>query len=218
MPNVKVVNIKNTGSFEYKQGVNAGKTGYGQRVEFSDGVWGNACSMTDQPPYKIGDEVVYEINGQDNRGNNKVKVKKADSPHAMGVSTNTAPQNPANQAQRTNGVGVATVIRGDTCGNIMKCATEAVTTAFLGNKHDILEAFNSGEYAKWVYKLGSQLIRVSQTWELGKLAPAKGESDAIKAGNAALESAGFASAKPIGAPPPDGSAYHNDTPTENVPF
>jgi len=59
-----------------KNGEAAGKTFFPFTVVFEDGTSGQANAQKAQPPYAVGDMVEYEVTGQDQRGGNKLKVKK----------------------------------------------------------------------------------------------------------------------------------------------
>lgn len=49
---------------------------YPFNLTFEDGTVGEANSKSQQPPYQVGDEMEYTINGQTPKGTNKIKVQK----------------------------------------------------------------------------------------------------------------------------------------------
>jgi hypothetical protein len=63
-------------------------TMYSFKVTFEDGVTIEANSKTDQPPYKVGDEMKYEITNDDPKFGAKGRVFK---PDAVQFSNNAAP-------------------------------------------------------------------------------------------------------------------------------
>jgi len=53
-----------------------GKTMYQFEIELDDGVYGECNSISEKPPYQVGDTIYYEINGQSPRGANRMKIHK----------------------------------------------------------------------------------------------------------------------------------------------
>lgn len=74
---------------------NQGKLMYAFRVQLSDGVAGECNSISETPPYKVGDNVYYEIKGQSPKGTPRLKVST--SPPFKG----TARQQPVNKDETT---------------------------------------------------------------------------------------------------------------------
>ena len=69
----KVTKVTGNGSWNGSHG-----TMYSFGYEFEDGVMGLANHTTPESKYKIGDEVEYEINGQDKLQNNRIKFIQSD--------------------------------------------------------------------------------------------------------------------------------------------
>lgn len=74
---------------------NQGKLMYAFHVQLSDGVAGECNSISETPPYKVGDNVYYEIKGQSPKGTPRLKVST--SPPFQG----TARQQPVNKDETT---------------------------------------------------------------------------------------------------------------------
>ena len=74
---------------------NQGKLMYAFHVQLSDGVAGECNSISETPPYKVGDNVYYEIKGQSPKGTPRLKVSP--SPPFQG----TARQQPVNKDETT---------------------------------------------------------------------------------------------------------------------
>ena len=72
----KIALIRPGNPWVSKSGDAAGSTFYPFTVKFEDNVSGQANAKTPQPPWAVGDTVEYEVTGQDQRGNNKLKIKK----------------------------------------------------------------------------------------------------------------------------------------------
>lgn len=71
------------------------KTMYPHDVAFDDGQSGQTNAMSVPPPYKVGDSVGYEINGQTPRGANKLKITRKPKP-GQGVVTSPPPMDTSN--------------------------------------------------------------------------------------------------------------------------
>lgn len=74
MAKSKVINVESKGSWDGQYG-----TMYSFEYEFEDGTKGVANHQTNQPKHNKGDEVEYEISGQDKLMNNKIKFIQASS-------------------------------------------------------------------------------------------------------------------------------------------
>ena len=74
---------------------NQGKLMYAFHVQLSDGVAGECNSISETPPYAVGDNVYYEIKGQSPKGTPRLKVST--SPPFQG----TARQQPVNKDETT---------------------------------------------------------------------------------------------------------------------
>lgn len=53
-----------------------GKTMFQFEIELDDGVYGECNSISENPPYKVGETIYYEINGQSPQGVNRMKIHK----------------------------------------------------------------------------------------------------------------------------------------------
>ena len=84
-----------------KNGEAAGKTFFPFTVVFEDGTSGQANATKAPPPYAVGDMVEYEVTGQDQRGGNKLKVKKAGGFTAQ-IQPGTTPPKPSQPQQGTS--------------------------------------------------------------------------------------------------------------------
>lgn len=170
MPIAKIVSIRSTGSFVWKQGPAAGQTAYGQFIELSDGVQGGANAKSEHPNYKVGDDVEYTVTGQDNRGQNKLKIKKTDSPYApVGQIAPNATQS----AQKVASTNATTTIHPATAGCAFNKAVEALLAAKDGGYS--VAAMLDGTFLKDVFELASQSVRILYKLEHGPLAPKHGE-------------------------------------------
>ena len=92
----KIVSITQNGrpwSFTDDKGTQ--KTMYPHDVAFDDHQSGQANAMSVPPPYKVGESVGYEINGQTPRGANKVKITRNPKP-GQGVVTSPPPMDTSN--------------------------------------------------------------------------------------------------------------------------
>jgi hypothetical protein len=72
---------------------NQGKLMYAFHVQLSDGVAGECNSISETPPYKVGDNVWYEVKGQSPKGTPRLKVST--SPPFQG----TAQSQPTNRSE-----------------------------------------------------------------------------------------------------------------------
>lgn len=77
---------------------NQGKLMYAFHVQLSDGVAGECNSVSEIPPYKVGDNVWYEINGQSPKGTPKLKIST--SPPFQGTAQSPQPTNRAEDIKR----------------------------------------------------------------------------------------------------------------------
>ena len=79
---MKVKSVQPSGSFEFQN-----KTFYSFEYEFEDGTSGYANHLTQQAPFKAGDDVFVEENGVSPQGDRKVKVKKPESASYSGQNS-----------------------------------------------------------------------------------------------------------------------------------
>ena len=77
---------------------NQGKLMYAFHVQLSDGVAGECNSISETPPYAVGDNVYYEIKGQSPKGTPKLKIST--SPPFQGTSHGGTPRNRAEDIKR----------------------------------------------------------------------------------------------------------------------
>ena len=92
----KIVSITQNGkpwSFTDDKGLQ--KTMYPHDVAFDDHQGGQTNAMSVPPPYKVGETVGYEINGQTPRGANKLKITRNPKP-GQGVVTSPPPADTSN--------------------------------------------------------------------------------------------------------------------------
>jgi len=61
---------------------------FGFRYEFANGEVGLANHKTNEPRYKVGDSVTYEITGSDNFGNKRIKFIEEVKPQNGGKTRN----------------------------------------------------------------------------------------------------------------------------------
>jgi len=188
----KIRDIRPTDSFQYKIGPNIGKTGYGQAVWFEDGVSGGSSSLSAKPPYKIGDEVVYEITGQDTRGQNKLKIKLADSPHVTSIGAPQAINTQAatllpNVASPSPATTSSQGVRGECAGNVLKLACDIVLRSY---KENVLPD-NAPQFLVDVETVALGLARISYRLEHGTCAAHL----AVLTAQASAKSYGFTTVK-----------------------
>jgi hypothetical protein len=187
----QISSIQETGSFVCKAGPQAGKTMYSFMVTFSDGTMGGANAMNQKPAWAEGDTVGYDISGKDNRGQNKLKI---DRKAAQQIGITQTPSQAAAQAPLQANMGHSPAIPGihpATAGCAFKASVEV-----LGKPTPL--AIEDGSYAKAVWELASQFVRVLYKLETGKLAPKIGT-----AVTDALKEAGFTPPKPVASPESD---------------
>jgi hypothetical protein len=110
-------------------------TMYSFKVTFEDGVTIEANSKTDQPPYKVGDEMSYEITNDDPKFGAKGRVFK---PEAGQYSNNASPA--------ANGNRDAIIMK----QTALKCAAE-----FNAQRNVTLEAVIEDAQAMFDWLLGS---------------------------------------------------------------
>ena len=77
---------------------NQGKLMYAFHVQLSDGVAGECNSISETPPYKVGDNVYYEIKGQSPKGTPRLKVST--SPPFQGTAQSPKPTNRSEDIKR----------------------------------------------------------------------------------------------------------------------
>ena len=77
---------------------NQGKLMYAFHVQLSDGVAGECNSISETPPYKVGDNVWYEVKGQSPKGTPRLKVSA--SPPFQGTAHGGTPKNRSEDIKR----------------------------------------------------------------------------------------------------------------------
>lgn len=106
-----------------QNGEAAGKTFYPFTITLEDGTVGIANSTKNPPLYAVGDSVEYTIKGTDNRGNNKLGVKKLGgftSQFQPGTTPATCgPQAASKPAFQSNGANI-----GARTGMAINCAVQ----------------------------------------------------------------------------------------------
>jgi len=73
MQRAQIESIQGKGDWKGQYG-----TMYTFEVSFNDGTVGEANCKTEQPPYKVGDEVWYEVKSNNERWGKKLKITKQD--------------------------------------------------------------------------------------------------------------------------------------------
>jgi hypothetical protein len=71
MVQAQIESIQGKGDWKGQYG-----TMYSFEVTFNDGTVGEANSKTPEPPYKVGDEVYYEVKSNNERWGKKLKISK----------------------------------------------------------------------------------------------------------------------------------------------
>ena len=71
MVQAQIESIQGKGDWKGQYG-----TMYSFEVTFNDGTVGEANSKTPEPPYKVGDEVFYEVKSNNERWGKKLKISK----------------------------------------------------------------------------------------------------------------------------------------------
>ena len=71
MVQAQIESIRGKGDWKGQYG-----TMYSFEVTFNDGTVGEANSKTPEPPYKVGDEVFYEVKSNNERWGKKLKISK----------------------------------------------------------------------------------------------------------------------------------------------
>jgi hypothetical protein len=71
MVQAQIESIQGKGEWKGKYG-----TMYTFEISFNDGTVGEANSKTPEPPYKVGDEVYYEVKSNNERWGKKLKISK----------------------------------------------------------------------------------------------------------------------------------------------
>jgi len=75
MVQAQIESIQGKGDWKGQHGVM-----YQFEVSFKDGTVGEANSKTQEPPYKVGDEVYYEVKSDNERWGKKLKISKNPPP------------------------------------------------------------------------------------------------------------------------------------------
>lgn len=100
MVQAQIESIQGKGDWQGKFG-----TMYTFEVSFVDGTVGEANSKTEQPPYKVGDEVWYEVKGENQYGK-KLKISK-NPPQSFGGRK----EDPAIQKRIENSWAIQTAVQ-----------------------------------------------------------------------------------------------------------
>lgn len=101
MVQAQIESIQGNGDWEGKFG-----TMYKFEVSFNDGTVGQANSKTEQPPYKVGDEVYYEVVSNNERYGKKLKISK-NPPQSFGGRK----EDPAIQKRIENSWAIQTAVQ-----------------------------------------------------------------------------------------------------------
>lgn len=126
----KIKNIQSSGTFESKHGML-----YKFEYEFEDGVSLMANHKTQQSPFKVGDEVEYEIRGTNDYGSyGAVKAPQNDS-NGSNFNSNASARDSSTQDQ----------IMRQTC---LKCAAEFYAQSSTGENDVVMTAARWFEWVK----------------------------------------------------------------------
>lgn len=162
-------------------------------VSLEDGTVGCANSKTNPPPYQVGDAVFYEITGQTQRGDNKLKINMEDRsgpPQRQAQQPRNAdnrgryqqqpPQRQAPQQQRQAPQGGGQKLSdsakayGQKTGNAITNAVNAIcahNASAQGVPDAVLFVPGTPEWAQKLWEVASDIIRVSDFVEASRLAP-----------------------------------------------
>ena len=136
-------------------------------VAFEDGTSGAANTKTQVPYYKVGDAMQYTITEDNPRYGKKLKIEKV---QGGATAPSLAPDHQPDYAQPSVGTPVSPLphVNGPTAGMGVKTALEILTK----NKGDeeITQCICSTAFWQAVYETASDIIRVMQTIEGGRLA------------------------------------------------
>jgi len=97
MVQAQIESIQGKGDWKGAHGVM-----YQFEVAFNDGTVGEANSKSQEPPYKVGDEVYYEVKSDNERWGKKLKISK--NPPPPGGYQNRPPANPNKDKQIIRGM------------------------------------------------------------------------------------------------------------------
>lgn len=97
MTQAQIESIQGKGEWKGQHG-----TMYQFEVAFNDGTVGEANSKSQEPPYKVGDEVFYEVKSDNERWGKKLKISK-NLPPAGGYQ-NRPPASPDKDKQIIRGM------------------------------------------------------------------------------------------------------------------
>ena len=97
MVQAQIESIQGKGDWKGQHG-----TMYQFEVAFNDGTVGEANSKSQEPPYKVGDEVYYEVKSDNERWGKKLKISK--NPPPPGGFQQFQPSNPNKDKQIIRGM------------------------------------------------------------------------------------------------------------------
>ena len=101
MVQAQIESIQGKGDWQGKFG-----TMYTFEISLNDGTVGEANSKTEQPPYKVGDEVYYEVVSNNERWGKKLKISK-NPPQSFGGRK----EDPAIQRRIENSWAIQTAVQ-----------------------------------------------------------------------------------------------------------
>lgn len=207
MPIARITKLEPTGTFESQ---------YGPMFKFvvylDDNNYGTTNAKSNQPWYKVGTEVSYEVSGNF-KGTPTFKIGKPD-PSSPQRSASPAPvQSEVFQAPPSQ----TAPINGQTVGMAMK---EALNILLEGLAHDErIAKIQEASFWAAVMELASDIIRVSRYLESGHIAPSVKDRIAV-----------YTAPAPVPMPPkpvvtatrpqpgPGGAVQLNPADSEDVPF
>lgn len=201
MPLATITEIRPNGGFNLDDGSRM----YTNMVYFDDNTYGNANTKSQIAPYKVGDQVSYEITGN-YKGTPKLKVQKAQfagSPARSAAPKPVAPQAAPTQVARTSEVSP---INGASVGMAMNNALTLLTRDL--DHTDIIGRLCEPSFWQAVQETTSDILRVSRHIEAGHLAPSVRERAAGSANRSAN----------VSQPRPAEPQYHYNAPDDDVPF
>ncbi len=99
MTQAQIESIQGKGDWKGQHG-----TMYTFEVSFNDGTTGEANSKTPEPPYKVGDDVYYEVKSDNERWGKKLKISKTAPPPGGFQQFQAAKQDPDKDKKMIRGM------------------------------------------------------------------------------------------------------------------
>lgn len=161
MPTARITELKPNGSFESQHG-----TMFSSIIYFDDNTWGSVNHKNASPPYNVGDEMEYSVQGNFH-GTPKLKVQKPGFNSAPPARASAPP--PVSRPSAPSPTLQTSPINGATVGMAMNLAMKTLTEQLSHDER--VDRLCRPEFWLSVLETASDIIRVSRHIESGNLAP-----------------------------------------------